>query len=268
MEAERVIPAEISFGEIYQGNCIRIMAEQFPPCCVDMIYADPPYNASGKALALPNNKTGGAFYKINARWDSFPASDYWDFTADWLAQANRLLKKAGSLFVSCSMHNIGEVIACAKRLGLKQNNIIVWRKPNAMPNITKRTFTHTAEYVCWFVKGSGWIFNYRDLKRLNPQKAKNGDDKQMPDFVELPLVQGAERLRGEGKRALHPAQKPEKLLEIIIVASTRPGDIVLDPFIGTGTTAAVAERLGRQWIGIESDAGFVNAAWDRIRNAR
>ncbi len=256
-------------GRIYQGDCIALMRDCLPDSSIDMIYADPPYNASHRPLSLANNKTGGAFFKINESWDSFHGEDYMIFCQNWMAEACRVLSNSGSLFVACSMHNIGEVIICAKMLGLKQNNIIVWRKPNAMPNITKRTFTHTTEYTCWFVKHKGWTFNYYDLKKINPTKAKDGSDKQMPDFVELPLVQGAERVRENSTgRALHPAQKPQRLIEIFVTAATLKGSVVLDPFIGSGTTAVVAERMGRQWIGIEMNSRYIAEANKRICRAR
>lgn len=264
-----VVAASLAPGAIYRGDCIALMREEMAGESINMIYADPPYNASHRPLALPNNKTGGAYYKINESWDLFTESGYARFCEGWITQAHRVLKPSGSLFVACSMHNIGEVIVCAKRLGLQQKNIIVWRKPNAMPNITKRVFTHTTEYTCWFVKGSGWTFNYDALKALNPARAKDGTQKQMPDFVEMPLVQGKERICDDNtRRALHPAQKPEKLLEIFITAATNSGDIVLDPFMGSGTTAVVAERLRRQWIGMELDDRYIDAANKRICQAQ
>ena len=270
MEEQVLIPAEPppEAGQIFQGDCISVMAAEFPPACVDMIYADPPYNASGSPLVLINNKTGGPYRKVNAKWDTFTDKGYWQFTENWLSEAFRVLKPTGGLFVACSMHNIGEVMVVAKRLGFLYKNIFVWRKTNAMPNITKRTFTHSTEYTCWFVKGPGWTFNYTALKRLNPQRNRNGGEKQMPDFVELPLVQGAERLRGKDGRAVHPTQKPEKLLEIFITAASAQGELILDPFMGTGTTAVVADRLGREWIGVESSPEFVEIAKERIWRAR
>lgn len=269
MEASLKENPNLAFGEIHRGNCIALMGGGMARESVHMIYADPPYNSSHRPLDLPNNKTGGAYYKINELWDKYSEADYMRFCERWLAEAHRVLKPAGSLFVACSMHNIGEVVLCAKELGLKHNNIIVWRKPNAMPNITKRLFTHTTEYTCWFVKGEGWTYNYNALKEINQLRKKDGSVKQMPDFVELPLVQGRERLRDDDKRrALHPTQKPEQLLEIFITAATNPGDIVLDPFMGSGTTAVVAERLGREWIGMETEARYINAAKERICRAR
>ena len=149
---------------------------------------------------------------------------------------------------------MGEVLFIAKELGFKLNNIITWYKINAMPNITKRTYTHSTEFVCWFVKGKNWIFNYDKVKEFNPHKTKNGANKQMRDFldfIELPIVQGKERLKNKENRAAHPTQKPEKLLELIIKASSNENDVVLDPFFGTGTTGFVAKKLKRNWVGIE-----------------
>lgn len=270
MEANRLI--EYNFppvGDIVCGDCVSVMSE-WASDSVDAIYADPPYNAStGAILSLPKNKTGGAYYKIREKWDSFSEQDYALFTDAWVNQATRLLKKSGNMFVACSMHNIADVIQSGKKCGLKLNNIITWQKSNAMPSITKRTFTHTAEYTCWFSNGSGWTFNYFDVKKYNPEKTKDGKEKQMPDFVRLPIVQGKERLRRKGEnRALHPSQKPEKLIEIFLAAGTNPSDIVLDPFMGSGTTAVVAEKMGRQWVGIESDADYIDAANKRICAAR
>lgn len=254
----------MKIGKIKKGDCIAVMAK-WNAGCMDAIYADPPYNASHKNLNLPNNKTGGAFYKVNEKWDLFGSDDYAKFTNAWVEQAARLLKPSGSLFIACSMHNIAEVIFAAKKAMLKQNNIIVWHKTNAMPSIAKRTFTYTTEYTCWFVKGSGWTFNYHDIKKYNPKRTKDNNPKQMPDFIELPIVQGKERLhKKDSNRALHPTQKPEKLIEVLLAATTKPNDIVLDPFIGTGTTAIVAEMLGRQWLGIETDADYIKAANKRI----
>ncbi|WP_083763220.1 DNA-methyltransferase [Kosmotoga olearia] len=185
----------------------------------------------------------------------------------WLKEAWRVLKSNVSLYVSCTYHNIGEIIFLAKKIGFRLNNIITWYKTNAMPNITKRTFTHSTEYVCWFVKGNKWKFNYEELKKINPNKRKDGKPKQMRDFlnfIEMPIVQGKERIKGENGRAIHPTQKPEKLLEIIIIASSNEGDIVLDPFFGTGTTGVVAERLNRKWIGIEINEKFIKVAKNRV----
>ena len=254
---------------IYKGDCIRIMKKEIEKESIDLIFADPPYNLSGKLLNLTNNKTGGAFYKMNESWDTWNYNDYINFTRNWLTETHRVLKQNGSIYISCTYHNIGEILITAKNLGFKTKNIITWYKTNAMPNITKRTFTHASEYVCWFAKGKGWKFNYNKLKEINPNRTKDGKLKQMRDFldfIEMPIVQGKERIKGKNNRAIHPTQKPEKLLEIIITASSDEGDTVLDPFFGTGTTGVVAKRLGRNWIGIEINAEYIKVAKKRIQS--
>ncbi len=255
----------MKLNHIYTGDCTKILKQHINSKSVDMIYADPPYNASHKKVTLPNNKTGGAFYKVNEGWDKFTDEEYWKFSDAWIDEAYRVLKKNGSLYVSCSMHNIGEVLVIAKQKGFLLKNIITWHKANAMPNISKRTFQHSTEYVCWFVAGGKWIFNYMNLKKINDEKTKDGKSRQMQDLIKMPVLQGKERLKGKDGRAYHPTQKPEKLLEILITASTNKGDIVLDPFLGVGTTAAVAHKMKRRWIGIEKEASYVRATKQRLR---
>lgn len=257
----------MKINHIYLGNCIEIMEREIDKGSIDLIYADPPYNLSGKPLTLINNITGGPFYKMNENWDVWGYDEYVEFSEKWIRKCFEVLKPNGSLYISCTYHNLGEIIFIAKKIGFKLNNIITWYKTNAMPSITKRTFTHSTEYVCWFVKGSRWKFNYEKVKYLNPHKTKEGAPKQLRDFldfIELPIVQGRERLKGSNGRALHPTQKPEKLLEIIIIASSDKDDIVLDPFFGTGTTGVVASKLKRKWIGIESNKNYFKAAYKRI----
>jgi len=252
---------------IYEGDCLSILENNIDKNSIPLIFADPPYNLSGKSLNLTNNHTGGAFYKVNEEWDTFDDNEYLDFTEKWISACSSVLLSNGSLYVSCTQHNIAEIIIISKKIGLKLNNIITWYKVNAMPNITKRTFTHASEFVCWFVKGKNWIFNYEDVKQFNPNTTKEGKSKQLRDFldfIELPIVQGKERLRGENGRALHPTQKPEKLLKLIILASSNKNDIVLDPFFGTGTTGYVAQKLERKWIGIENNHEYVKLAWQRL----
>ncbi|HOQ31966.1 MAG TPA: site-specific DNA-methyltransferase [Candidatus Hydrogenedens sp.] len=254
-------------NHIYLGDCIQIMENIIPKDSINLVYADPPYNLSGQRLTLVNNKTGGPFYKMNEDWDTWNYEDYLVFTENWISKVYNILKSTGSLYVSCNYHNIAEVIFIAKKIGFKLNNIITWYKSNAMPNITKRTFTHSTEYVCWFVKASNWKFNYEKVKEFNPYKTKDGKSKQLRDFVdfiELPIVQGKERIKGTNNRAIHPTQKPEKLLELIILASSDEGDIVLDPFFGTGTTGYVASKFKRKWIGIEINEKYYKIAYDRI----
>jgi len=247
------------------------MKTKFDKGSVALVYADPPYNLSGKQLNLPNNQTGGAFYKMNEKWDTFTGESYAVFTSRWIKAAVDLLKQNGSMYISCTQHNIGEIIVVSKKMGLKLNNVLTWYKVNAMPNITKRTFTHSTEFVCWFVKGSNWLFNYEEVKKFNPNRTKDGNYKQMRDFldfIELPVVQGKERLRDEEGRALHPTQKPEKLIELILLASSNQNDIVMDPFFGTGTTGIVATRMKRAWIGIEQNIEYIKMAKKRIKGGR
>lgn len=213
------------------------------------------------------NKTGGDWYMMNEKWDKMTVPEYIQFTKEWVGACHRVLKSNGSIYISCAYHNFAEAMVVLKQLGFKINNVITWRKTNAMPNMTKRVFTHSAEFVIWAVKGKNWIFNYEELKEINPEKQKDGSLKQMRDVWPLPLVQGKERLRGEDGRALHPTQKPEEMLKRIIIASSNKGDLVLDPFLGSGTTAVVAKRLGRNWIGIEKNEEYVKAAKKRVRAA-
>ncbi|MDR3272011.1 MAG: site-specific DNA-methyltransferase [Flavobacteriaceae bacterium] len=254
--------------QIIQGDSVQILESKIPEEYINLIFADPPYNLSGKSLDLANNTTGGAYYKMNEEWDTFDHGDYIIFTAAWLKGCHRVLMPNGSLYISCTQHNIGEIITEGKKVGFKLNNILTWYKTNAMPNITKRIFTHSTEFICWFVKGKNWIFNYDAVKEFNPHKTQDGNNKQMRDFldfIEIPIVQGKERIKGADGRAVHPTQKPEKLLELIIRASSNENDIVLDPFFGTGTTGKVAEQLNRKWIGIEKNAQYILVAKERLK---
>ncbi len=254
-------------GRILHGDCVSWMA-RLPEAAVDLVFADPPYNVSGKAMQWRGKTGGGDWYKVNEAWDVLPAGDYAAFTRAWLEQAWRLLRPAGSLYVSCTQHNLGILLVTLERIGFRLVNVVVWQKPNAMPSMTRRTFTHSTEFVLFVAKGKGWTFNYEALKQINPERRRDGERRQMRDVWTIPLCQGRERLRGPGGRALHPTQKPETLLERVIVASSHPGEVVLDPFMGSGTTAVVAERLGRRWIGIEREERYLHAALDRIRRAR
>ena len=240
------------------------MNEKIDEKSVDLIFADPPYNLSGNGLKWEGNKTGGDWYMINEEWDKMSAPEYMQFTRKWISACHKVLKGNGSIYISCTYHNLAEVIIVLKQLDFKINNVIVWQKTNAMPNMTKRVFTHSTEFVVWAVKGKKWIFNYEGLKKVNPERQKDGALKQMRDVWALPLVQGKERLHGKDGRALHPTQKPEEMLKRIIVASSNKGEVVLDPFLGSGTTAVVAKKLGRSWIGIERNKKYVEVAQERI----
>lgn len=219
---------------------------------------------SGNGLKWEGNTTGGDWHMVNEHWDRMGEDEYVIFTQEWISACKKVLKKNGSLYISCTYHNIGELMMSLKMLDFKINNIITWKKTNAMPNMTRRVYTHSSEYVIWAVKGKGWVFNYDKLKVINPEKQKNGSLKQMRDVWEMPLVQGKERLRDRDRRALHPTQKPEEMLKRIIAASSNEGDLVLDPFMGSGTTAVIAKKLGRNWIGIEKEDKYIKAAKKRL----
>jgi len=251
-------------NKIYAGDCIEVLNQKVDPNSIDLIFADPPYNLSGNGLKWEGNKTGGDWYMVNEAWDKMSAPEYIQFTRKWIGGCHRVLKENGSLYISCTYHNIAEVMIVLKQLDFKINNVVTWQKTNAMPNMTRRVFTHSTEFVVWGVKGKKWVFNYDELKKINPNRQKDGSLKQMRDVWDLPLVQGKERLRNGNKRALHPTQKPEEMLKRIIAASSNKGDLVLDPFLGSGTTALVAKRLGRKWIGIEKNQDYVEAAQKRI----
>ena len=251
---------------IHNGDCVEVLNKKIDAQSIDLIFADPPYNLSGNGLKWEGNKTGGDWYMVNEQWDKMTASEYVQFTRKWIGACDRVLKASGSIYIACSYHNIGEVMIVLKQLDFKINNIITWYKTNSMPNMTKRVFTHSTEFVVWAVKGSRWSFNYETVKEINPDRQKNGNPKQMRDLWELPLVQGKERLRGKDNRAVHPTQKPEEMLKRIILASSNKGDIVLDPFLGSGTTTYTAKKYGRRWIGIELKKSYVKVAKQRMKN--
>lgn len=256
-------PTKLEKNKIYHGDCIEIMSK-WPERSINLIFADPPYNLSGAKLEWRGNKTGGDWFKMNEDWDQMSETEYMNFSYKWLEQAKRVLKDNGSIYISCTYHYIGELIINLKKLGFKCLNIITWYKSNSMPNMTKRQFTHACEYVLYFAKGSGWTFNYNKTKEINPEKTKEGAPKQMRDLWIFPLCQGQERIKAHNGRAAHPTQKPEALLERIIIASSKKGDLVLDPFLGSGTTAAVAKRLGRNWVGIENKKQYIAIARKRL----
>lgn len=250
---------------IYKGDCREILKKEIKNESIDLIIADPPYNLSGNALQWKNKGMGGDWFMVNEKWDKMTESEYIEFTKDWLTECNRVLKHNGSLYISCTYHNIGELIMTLKELRFSPRNIITWHKSNAMPSMTKRSFTHSCEYVLFFTKGKKWIFNYSDLKKINPDKAKDGSPKQMRDLWIIPVCQGKERIRNKTGRAAHPTQKPENLIERIIIASSDKGNVVLDPFLGSGTTAIVSQKLGRKWIGIDIDDKYIKMAKKRLK---
>ena len=168
---------------IYNGDCINVLNKKVDEKSVDLIFADPPYNLSGNGLKWKGNKIGGDWYMVNESWDKVSVSEYVQFTRKWLSACDRVLNDKGTIYVSCSYHNIAEVMICLKQLNLKINNIITWYKRNAMPNMTKRVFTHSTEFVIWAVKGTWLDFNYEEIKAINPDKQKNGNLKQMRDSL-------------------------------------------------------------------------------------
>lgn len=252
-------------NSIYNDDCVKVLNEKIDKGSIDLIFADPPYNLSGNGLKWEGNKTGGDWYMVNEEWDKMTAPEYMQFIRKWIGGCYRVLKDHGSIYISCTYHNLAEVMLVLKQLNFKINNIITWQKTNAMPNMTRRVFTHSTEFIVWAIKGKKWIFNYDELKKINPERQKDGSPKQMRDVWSFPLVQGKERLRGKDGRAAHPTQKPEEMLKRIILASSNKGDIVLDPFLGSGTTTYVAKKLGRNWIGIEKNKKYAEMAKKRLK---
>lgn len=256
----------MKINSIYHGDCAEILNNKIDKKSVSLIFADPPYNLSGNGLEWKGNKTGGDWYMVNEEWDKMAPPEYLKFTRKWIGACGRVLKDNGSIYISCTYHNIAEIMIVLKQFKFKINNVITWQKTNAMPNMTKRLFTHSTEFIIWAVKGKKWVFNYKELKAINKDKQKDGSLKQMRDVWAMPLVQGRERLRGQNGRALHPTQKPEEMLKRIIIASSDKKDLVLDPFLGSGTTAVVANQLKRNWMGIEIDKKYIKMAEKRIKN--
>ncbi len=254
-------PATVTLplDRILMDDCIDAM-RSLPANSIDCIFADPPYNLQlGGDLLRPD---GSQVDAVDDDWDKFDSFAAYDkFTRDWLTEARRILKPAGTIWVIGSYHNIYRVGSIVQDQGFWILNDIVWRKSNPMPNFKGTRFTNAHETMIWASMGekARYTFNYRQMKTLN-------DELQMRSDWEFPICGGPERLRKDGTK-VHPTQKPEALLYRVLLASTNPGDVVLDPFFGTGTTGAVAKRLGRHFIGIERDATYVEAATARIEAA-
>ena len=248
---------ELPLDTILEGNCIAEMA-RLPDKSVDMIFADPPYNLQlGGDLFRPE---GGKVDACDDDWDKFDSlAAYDDFTREWLAEARRILKDDGTIWVIGSYHNIYRVGSLLQDAEFWILSDIVWRKVNPMPSFRGTRFTNAHETLLWCAKDekARYTFNYRAMKALN-------DDLQMRSDWVLPICSGSERVKDDAGDKAHPTQKPESLLYRILLACTKPGDVVLDPFFGTGTTGAVARRLGRNWIGIERERSYVKVAQQRI----
>ena len=248
----------IETDRIIVGDCIEALA-RLPEKSVDLVFADPPYNLQlGGDLHRPDNSKVDA---VDDAWDRFASfEDYDRFTKAWMAECRRVLKDDGALWVIGSYHNIFRVGVTLQDLGFWVLNDVVWRKSNPMPNFKGTRFTNAHETLIWAAKSRGqrrYTFNYDALKTAN-------DDLQMRSDWSLPLCTGEERVKGSDGAKAHPTQKPEALLHRVILASTRPGEVILDPFFGTGTTGAAAKRLGRRFIGIEREAEYARLAERRI----
>ncbi|MCA0277706.1 MAG: site-specific DNA-methyltransferase [Proteobacteria bacterium] len=247
---------------IIKGDCIAAL-DKLPSASVDVIFADPPYNLQlDGELHRPDQSKVDA---VDDHWDQFESFEAYDaFTRAWLLAARRVLKPNGTIWVIGSYHNIFRVGAKMQDIGFWILNDVVWRKTNPMPNFRGRRFQNAHETMIWASrdqKGKGYTFNYEAMKASN-------DDVQMRSDWLFPICTGGERLKDDNGNKLHPTQKPEALLARIMLASSKPGDVILDPFFGSGTTGAVAKRLGRHFVGIEREQSYIDAAQERIASVR
>jgi len=245
-------------NSIIVGDCIETL-KALPDRSVDLVFADPPYNLQlGGDLLRPDNSKVDA---VDDDWDRFASFEEYDrFTRAWLAECRRVLKDDGALWVIGSYHNIFRVGCAVQDLGFWILNDVVWRKANPMPNFKGTRFTNAHETLIWAAKGRGgrrYTFNYDAMKMAN-------DDVQMRSDWTFPLATGEERIKDETGAKGHPTQKPEALLTRLMLATSRPGDLILDPFFGSGTTGAVAKRLGRRYVGIEREPRYAALAEARI----
>jgi modification methylase len=255
---EPEVSAPHASARVVVGDCVAEMAKM-PAHSVDLVFADPPYNLQLQGdLKRPDDSKVDA---VDDDWDRFASfSAYDDFTRAWLLACRRVLKPSGTIWVIGSYHNIFRVGTIMQDLGFWILNDVVWLKSNPMPNFRGRRFTNAHETMIWASRDQdarGYTFNYEALKAGN-------EDVQMRSDWMLPLCTGNERLKGADGKKLHPTQKPEALLARVILSSSRPDDLVLDPFNGTGTTGAVAKHLGRRYIGFERDSTYAKAAQTRI----
>jgi modification methylase len=259
--ANAPVRKDLPFDSILAGDCVGVM-RSLPAASVDLIFADPPYNLQLRGeLHRPDNSRVDA---VDDSWDRFASfAAYDDFSRAWLAAARRLLKPDGAIWVIGSYHNVFRLGTALQDAGYWLLNDVIWRKTNPMPNFRGKRLTNAHETLIWAAKSdqSRYTFNYEAMKALN-------DGIQMRSDWLIPLCTGSERLKTADGDKAHPTQKPEALLHRVLVASTRPGDVVLDPFFGTGTTGAVAKRLGRRFVGIEREPEYIAAAEARIAGVR
>ncbi|WP_339108633.1 site-specific DNA-methyltransferase [Thioclava sp. GXIMD4216] len=257
----RAAQADLPLNQILAGDCIAQM-NALPENSVDLIFADPPYNLQLKGeLHRPDNSKVDA---VDDAWDQFDSFAAYDaFTRDWLAAARRILKPNGAIWVIGSYHNVFRMGAELQNQGFWIMNDVVWRKSNPMPNFRGKRFTNAHETLIWASKSENAkpTFNYEALKALN-------EGVQMRSDWVIPICTGGERLKDDMGNKAHPTQKPEALLHRVIIATTNPGDVILDPFFGTGTTGAVAKMLGRNYIGIEREEAYREAATKRLARTR
>lgn len=251
------IKLEDAVDRIIEGDCIEVM-RNLPAGCVDVVFADPPYNLQLKnELRRPDNSKVDA---VDDTWDQIGSfADYDGFTRAWMTEARRVLKENGTMWVIGSYHNIFRVGAALQDLSFWTLNDVIWRKSNPMPNFRGKRFTNAHETLIWAAKNekSVYTFNYEAMKALN-------DEVQMRSDWTLPICSGHERIKDENGDKAHSTQKPESLLYRVLLASTKPDDVVLDPFFGSGTTGAVARKLRRKFIGIERNPGYARIARSRI----
>ena len=250
----------LEINTIHQGDCIELL-KQVPDSSVDLIFADPPYNLQlNGELYRPNQTKVDA---VNDAWDKFDSKeDYDQFTALWMKECYRVLKSTGCFWVIGTYHNIFRVGTILQNTGFWMLNDIIWIKPNPMPNFKGTRFNNAHETLVWATKSksSKYTFHYHSLKAMN-------DDLQMRSDWWIPICQGAERIKVEGQKA-HSTQKPAELLFRIILSTSNPDDIVLDPFSGSGTTAAVAKKLGRRFIAFDKEEFYVQVGKDRLEKIK
>ncbi len=246
-----------ALNQVIVGDCLAELAK-LPSASVDLVFADPPYNLQleGDLLRPNNTRVDG----VDDAWDRFSSfAEYDRFTRAWLGECRRVLKRDGAIWVMGSYHNIFRIGAALQDLGFWIQNDVIWRKTNPMPNFRGKRFTNAHETLLWAGRQakSRVTFNYDAMKAGN-------DDLQMRSDWLFPICAGPERLKDGAGRKAHPTQKPEALIHRVLLASTNAGDLVIDPFFGTGTTGVVAKRLGRRWLGIERDPEYASAAAKRI----